>query len=190
MTKKVLLLFVFLASVTRLMAQFKEGYYYTKEGKKIEGLLRFNYGGSLFTDKSDGDCSLSFKENKSAKKKKFTTNDICCFVIEKDSFAIIKNFRLSAVVYYPQDFAQVIESGKIKLYMYFSVIKEQYGTSTITQWVIEKDGKVDKLTNKKFKELMPIYLSDYPELAEKIKNKTLQYEDSPKIINDYNAHFK
>jgi hypothetical protein len=154
MTTKRLLIILALFSFTKSFGQFKEGYYFTKDGKKISGLLRLNYGGNLFTDKSDGDCSLSFRETKNSKKQKFTTNEICCFVIEKDSF------------------------------------QQQYGFATITDWVIEKDGKVDKLNKKKFKELMPVYLSDYPELAEKVINKTFDYDDTEKIVKNYNDYFK
>lgn len=175
--------------------QFKSGHYYKKDGTKISGLIKFNYGGNVFTDKSDGDCSISFKSDKKGKKAKLTTNDICCFVIEKDSFAIIKNFRLNALVTYPQDFAKVLESGKINLYLYYSTVQSgggQYGgvVSTVTDWVVEKDGKADKLTKKKFKELIPTYLNDYPELLDKIKNDQLNYEDSEKIIKMYNDHWR
>lgn len=167
-------------------AQFKKGYYYDKDGKKVEGLLKFSYGGNAFTNKSDGDCLLVFRENQGAKKIKFTTNDICCFVIENDSFAIIKNFKLNAVVTYPQDFAEVIHSGDINLYRYYSIVQGQYGTTTVKDWVIEKNGKTDKLTRKKFKELLPTYLSDYPELFDKISRRELRYDDSERIIEMYN----
>src|SRR5437879_4286581 len=107
--------FFLLLLSTSAYSQFKEGHYYTKDGKRIDGLLDFRFGGNLFTNKSDGDCSLAFKADKKSKKQRFTTNDICCFVIEKDSFAIIRNFRLNGFVSYPQDFAKVIEHGKINL---------------------------------------------------------------------------
>lgn len=182
----------------KVAGQFKEGYYYKKDGTKISGFIKFNFGGDIFSDKSDGHCSASFKSNKKGKKVKLTTNDICCFVIGKDSFAIIKNFRLNAFVYYPQDFAKVLESGKINLYLYYSIVQTggQYGgvstggVSTVTDWVIEKDGKADKLTKKKFKQLMPLYLQDYPDLLQKINNGELSYKASEKIIRMYNDFWK
>jgi hypothetical protein len=175
----------------KAFGQFKEGHYYEKDGRKVTGLLRFNYGGNAFTDKLDGDCSVTYREDKRGEKVKLTTNDICCFVIEKDSFAVIKNFRLNAFVTYPQDFAKVIQSGKINLYMYYSTVQQgQYGLSTVTDWVIEKDGKADKLTRKRFRELLPTYLSDYPELMNKIDNDVLNYNDSEKIIKMYNEFMR
>lgn len=171
--------------------QFKEGHYYKTDGTKVTGLLRFNYGGNLFTDKSDGDCSVTYRNDKGGKKIKLTTKDICCFVIEQDSFAIIQNFRLNAFSTYPQDFAKVIQSGKINLYLYYSTVQQgQYGVSTVTDWVIEKDGQVDKLTRKIFRELLPTYLSDYPELLSQINNEQLKYDDSERIIKMYNEFMK
>ena len=181
-------------SFFQAVGQFKPGHYYKKDGSKVVGLIKFHFGGNAFTDKSDGDCSISFKENKDGKKIKLTTSDICCFVIEQDSFSIIKNFRLNAFVTYPQDFAKVLESGKINLLLYYSTVDTggQYSTisTTVTDWVIEKDGKADKLTKKKFKELMPLYIEDYPELLDKINNDQLNYGDSEKIIKMYNEHWK
>ena len=189
----VLILLILLQS--NASGQFKSGHYYKKDGSKISGLIRFNYGGNALTDKSDGDCSISFKPDKKGEKVKLTTNDVSCFVIEKDSFAIIKNFRLNAFVTYPQDFAKVLECGKINLYLYYSLLPAGYVQlgnldSTVTDWVVEKDGKADKLTKKIFKALMPLYLSDYPELLDRINNDELHYEDSEKIIKLYNEHWR
>jgi hypothetical protein len=192
MEKNALVLILMMAIHLTSVGQFKEGYYYTKDGSKVVGLLKFNYGGNAFTNKSDGDCSVSFKTDKSAKKIKLTTNDICCFVIEADSFSIIKNFKLNAVVTYPKDFAKVLEAGKINLYLYFSTIQSggYGGVSTATDWVIEKDGIADKLTKRKFKELIPTYLSDYPDLLHKITNDELSYDDTEKIIKMYNEYWR
>jgi len=194
MLKNLALLSLVLTFTSVALAQqsesFGPGHYYTKDGVKRSGLLRFNYGGNLFTDKSDGDCSLTFKTDKKAKKEKFTTNDICCFVIKKDSFAIIKNFKLNAFAKYPQDFAKVIEMGKISLYMYYATVNQgQFGVVTVTDWVIEKDGTTTKLTRKQFRELMPDYLQDYPELLAKFQSKELKYDDAPHIIKEYNLYF-
>lgn len=182
----ILIIFIHVPSI----GQFKVGYYYKKDGTKVAGMLRFNYGGNALTEKSDGDCSVSYKTDKGGKKVKLTTNDICCFVIEKDSFAIIKNFRLNAFVSYPQDFAKVIASGKINLYLYYSTVQQGYAVSTVTDWVIEKDGKADKLTRKRFRELLPTYLNDYPKLLNQIENDQLNYNDAEKIIKMYNEYME
>ncbi len=187
------ILFVSVLIQFKVYGQFKQGYYFKSDGTRVPGLIRFNYGGHVFTDKSDGDCSITFKAKKRDKKVNLTTRDICCFVIEKDSFAIIKNFRLNALSSYPQDFAKVLETGKINLYLYYSKVQSggKYPVLlTVTDWVIEKNGKADKLTKKKFKELIPMYLQDHPELLNRIKNDELGHDDTEMIVKAYNDFWK
>lgn len=189
-----LLLFTAMFYYNQSYSQYKEGYYYKKDGTKVEGLLRLEYGDHLFRSKENGDCFISFKETREDKKARLTTADICCFVIEKDSFAVIKNFDLNFAVSYPQDFAQVLQDGKIKLYLYYSVVSNMGSggmmySRNVKEWVIEKNGDVEKLTRKVFKRLMPGYLEDYPELKEKVVSKELGYRDTSEIIKQYNEHF-
>lgn len=160
----------------------------------MEGLLRLEYGDHAFRSKENGDCFVSFKTTREDKRVKLTTADICCFVIEKDSFAVIKNFTLNFAVSYPRDFAQVLQDGKIKLYLYYSIVNNMgsgglMSSRTVKEWVIEKNGQVDKLRRKAFRELMPGYLEDYPELKEKVESKELGFRDTPEIIKTYNERF-
>lgn len=173
-------------------AQYKTGYYYQKDGTKVEGLLRLEYGDHGFKSKENGDCYISFKTTREDKREKFTAADICCFVIEKDSFAVIKNFTLNFMVDYPRDFAQVLQDGKIKLYLYYSVVSHSMTapSKTVKEWVIEKNGVVEKLTRKKFKELMPVLLEDYPELKAMVTSKAMGFKQTPDIILRYNNYFK
>jgi hypothetical protein len=55
--------------------------------------------------------------------------------------------------------------------------------------VIEKDGQVEKLTKKVFKNLMPQWLEDYPELKEKVESKEFRFRDTPEIVKAYNSYF-
>jgi hypothetical protein len=172
--------------------QFKEGYYFTKAGEKVSRLIKFRYGGNLFTNKSDGDCDIQFKKAKGADKAKFTTNDICCFVIGKDSFAIVKNFFINSLAQYPQDFAQVIETGRINLYKYYAKMQGagiNSGSYTVEYWLLEKDNEVEGIPQLYFKKTMRKYLSDYPSLVDQINNGKLKWSDIPLIINMYNSHF-
>jgi hypothetical protein len=167
-----------------LIGNFKKGHYYTKDGTKREGLLRFQYDGK--TDKSDGDCSLDYKAFDKAGKENFTTDDVCCFVIGMDSFATVKNMVWSPMVTYAEDFAQVVETGKMNLYVHWN--KSQQGT--YTNWVIGKDKKVEKLTRDQFNDLMPAYLADYPELLKQVQSRDLRFDDIQEIVKKYNAYFK
>lgn len=47
--KKTLLLLILITIVNiKIFGQYKTGHYYTKDGLKVTGLLRFNYGGNAF----------------------------------------------------------------------------------------------------------------------------------------------
>ena len=174
--------------------QYKEGHYYRKDGVRVDGLLRLEYGDHAFRSKENGDCFISFKATKEEKRARLTTADICCFVIEKDSFAVIKNFTLNFLVHYPRDFAQVLQDGRIKLYIYYSVVSNSGSgglmySNAVKEWVIEKNGQVEKLTKKIFKNLIPQWLEDYPQLKEKVTSKELRFRDIPEIIKAYNSYF-
>lgn len=76
------------------------------------------------------------------------------------------------------------------------VILDFDGSKIQTELMAVKDGKKQlKFTSPKvlfsFKNVMSKYVSDYPELAKKIKNKEKGYRILAilKIINEYNAHF-
>jgi hypothetical protein len=187
---------VYLVSFTAT-AQFKSGYYFTKNGDKVAGLLRFDYGRTRLIN---GSCRLLFKPSKEEKTKRFTAGDICCFVIEKDSFAILEHFEINLMEGRIRDFAQVLEKGKINLFLYRNRIT-MWLTSldrpipisqSTADWMIAKHGLVDKLTKRYFKKSMPRYLADYPELAEKVRANLpgYQYKNAAQIIFLYNEHFR
>lgn len=195
MIKKVFLFIVISLCALYVKGQFKNGYYYTKEGEKVSGLLEFNFGGRQGMRKnSPGDCWILFKPEKDSKKITLTPNDICCFIIEKDSFAIVRNFKVNPKVTFPQDFAKVLIKGKINLYSYFKyeyISNLNNGLIPImdTDWIIEKDGQADQLSKKNFKKVINNYLKDYPELTQQIIDKSLEYKDTYKIVQLYNEHF-
>lgn len=85
-----------------------------------------------------------------------TTNDISSFVIEGDSFTILKNFKFNHYVTFAQDFAEVKQIGKINLYIYYSLmggpavtqnglgstsqstVRAVIGSYAMVNWVVEK----------------------------------------------------
>ena len=174
------------------LEKFEPGHYYDSAGNKVTGLLKFKYGGSAFSSKKDGDCELLFRAEKGEKRQKFNTREIRSFVIGNDSFAIVKNFDLNAFVYYPQDFAKVIESGKINLYLYYATVNSggQFPrTSTVTYYLVEKDGKVVTIKKGILKEtLNAFFYSDYPDLADKY-GKKIRISDLPLLTKMYNERF-
>jgi hypothetical protein len=173
-------------------SQFKVGRYYTSDGKKVNGLLHLSFRSDLAA-KSDGNCDITFKTHDRGEKVKLTTKDIIGFVIERDSFAIVRNLPLNPFASDAVDFAEVLESGKIMLYNYYNPAKNMNGTlvssSIITVTFIEKDGKLEKLYSRSFKTVLREFIADYPELAKKVDDKILRYDHAREIIKIYNKHF-
>jgi len=184
--------YLFLFIIVQLLifetkAQFKEGYYYDKDNTKIIGLLDFRYGGSILTNKSDGDCFVMFRATEDSKKLKLKPTDITSFVIGTDSFTTLKNFSINAYVTYPMDFVKVLDTGRINLYAYYAIKPESNYSSLVIIWLVEKNGEVEYLNRGRFKNMfIDDYINDCPELVEKIKNKELKYKDIKKIVDEYN----
>ncbi|HZY78305.1 MAG TPA: hypothetical protein VFE50_02195 [Cyclobacteriaceae bacterium] len=139
-----------------------------------------------FDKKIKGAWAVMYKQSKRGEKIKYTTQDICCFVINGDSFAVIKNIPawgddgLIAPPTYAMDFAKVVETGKINLYKYSG------------DWVVEKDGQSDLLTQLHFNVQMAKYLEDYPALLHRLQSNQLEYtkdkDDTQAIVKYYNEY--
>ena len=175
----------------RSLDNYQPGYFYDSLGNKVEGLLKFKYGGGL-GGKKNGDCVLLFKTDRKDKKDKYTPDEISSFVIGKDSFAVVRNFSLNAFVYYPMDFAKVNANGKINIYTYYALISQgQYGNRVTKVFcLLEKDNKVITVKKRQIKKVLKTYYYiDYPELASKLSGKKQRLDDLPAITKLYNAHF-
>ena len=172
-------------------AQFKEGYYFDKNNNKVAGLLKIVEDGIFSFKYAIGDGSrIVFKENEDAKAKTFSVNDITSFVIGEDSFAIVKNFPVPTMEY-TQDFAKVVEIGRINLYMHSRLFHRGMQSSQQDTWLIEKNRKIGYLTKKRFTKIfIEEYISDFPDLVDKINNKVLKYGDLQEVIRTYNKHFE
>jgi hypothetical protein len=157
---------------TLFAAPFLDGYYYAKDGQKVEGLIKFNRGSfSVFGSRPS---SIKFKSNSGSKSVKLTPDDILSFVVESDSFTTIYNFKINSISgEYTQDFAQVIEVGKISLYLHRS-------SSSDGKMHYEHDNFIISADHRKFlglwnfnrqREEIAKYFSNRPDLVEKILDK-------------------
>lgn len=171
---------------TSTAEKFLSGHYYTKEGKKIEGLIKYNRATfSAFGSKAS---SIKYKASSDDKPIKLTAEDITSFVIGADSFAIIKNFKINSVNgEYEQDFAQVIERGPINLFMHRSASSDGKVSYDNDRYVIsnEKNGCFGIWNFVKQREEIAKYFSARPDLVEKILNKK---DETPflDLVRDYN----
>lgn len=96
---------------------------------------------------------------------------------------------------------QVVQKGIATLYINQTVMysRNQYGqktgSATFKDYYIIREGEIAaKLiatistlnNNQTFKAKAPLYFSDYPELAKKIKNKTYTWKDLFDVVDTYN----
>src|SRR5688572_3900549 len=115
----ILLAILTLQSKSLLAAPFLKGHYYTNDGKRIEGLIKF--GRATFSAFGSKPSNIKFKANAGSSPVKLTAEDISAFVIGKDSFAIVQNIKINSIHgEYKRDFAQVIEIGSINLFVHKS----------------------------------------------------------------------
>jgi len=174
--------------VIKTYSQFVPGYYYTLSGEKVKGWIRHDFSAKFG---SGGDNTIKFKSSSEEKKKKFNSKEICCFVIGKDSFAVVRNFEMNAFAYYDEDFAKVISAGKLVLYEHFSTVPSGSaygGTYDISNYLISKNGgQVRKIKRGNFKELMSELVSDNAELVNKINNKEIKFDQIVELVNIYNT---
>lgn len=97
---------------------------------------------------------------------------------------------------------QVIDTGKIDLYRYFSFAEVMAGSNSMakrnsfsTCLILKKEGikygNTDANTFINFKKGIERYVKDYPELNQKIQNKEKGYQkdDLETIIYEYNNYF-
>ncbi|MEM8893874.1 MAG: hypothetical protein AAGC88_04795 [Bacteroidota bacterium] len=189
----VLTLFGSLLPVLTSKAQrFKEGYYYTNEGEKVVGQVRHVFSAKFG---NMGDNTIVFRERKGAKKLKLDSYEIKSFVIEKDSFIVVKNFKINAFANYSRDFAKVLISGKLTLLLHHTTATNGSGavmmTTPVTTYLINGQGKTRRMsTNKDFRQVLPTFLVGAPEIIEKIESKDYSKPHLRQIIREYNEKFE
>jgi hypothetical protein len=169
-----------------LAEKFVPGYYYTKEGKRIDGLIKFNR--ATFSAFGSKPSNIKFKTNSEAKPVKFTADDIQAFVIGTDSFAIIRNFKINSISGdYVRDFAQVMVTGRLKLFVHKSASSDgqfNYDHDKFVLWD-EKNGYLGIWNSNKQREEMAKYFSGRTDLVEKILNKKDE-TPIPDLVRDFN----
>jgi hypothetical protein len=171
--------------------QYEPGFYIDSAGNRVDGLLKYTYGGSIFTSKAKGDCRCLYKSDSARKAVKFTAMDIRGFVIGQDSFTVIRNYRLNSFVTYPVDFCHVIETGPIVLLQYDAIVAGGNMSSyTESSWILKKNRKIYPLTRGNYKEIMEDLMNEDSKLVEKIKNKELKFKNTPEIVHKYNMYLQ
>ena len=157
---------------TLLAAPFVKGHYYTNDGKKIEGLIKF--GRATFSAFGSKPGNIKFKANSNSAPIKLTAEDISAFVIGTDSFAIVQNIKINSINgEYARDFAQVVETGHLNLFVHKSSSSDGKFSYEHDKFVISKDNKVFLGIwnfNKQRNEIAE-YFSERPDLKNQILDK-------------------
>ena len=170
-----------------LASSFKEGYYFTKEGKKIEGLIKFNRATfSVFGSKPS---SISFEENENAKAIKLRADDISSFVIGNDSFTVAYNIKINSIQgEYAKDFAKVVVSGRMNLFVHMSSSSDGRTDYDNDSYVFSKDNKnfLGVWNVKKQREKIAELFSDNAEIKARILNKEFD-KKIPELVKEYNS---
>ncbi|WP_210485806.1 hypothetical protein [Rufibacter aurantiacus] len=182
-------LFLFLLSTTSLLANpFIKGYYFTLDGKKVEGHINFRRSAYNLFRNSPSD--IKFKENLDSKAVKLTPNDISSFVIGTDSFTIAHNIKINNLYagIFPKDFVQVLISGRMNLAMHRSSSHDGRYAYEHNNYVIYKSDEtcltIWRIKNQK--EDIAKFFVDFPTLQSKIMEKGFTYDNLPALVQEYN----
>ena len=154
------------------MEQFQPGYYYSNDGKKTTGLIKFHRATfSVFGSRSS---RIEFKENEDTPSIKLTAKDIPAFVIGSDSFAVVYNIKINSISgHYDRDFAKVIATGRVNLYLHMSASNDGRQSFENDRYVLSKDGKTffGIWNPKDQRKDIADFFSDNAELKKRILNK-------------------
>jgi len=171
-------------------SQYFPGYYYTNAGEKIEGYIK------------NGPKYISFGLTKESKKRNIGGDEICCYVIGRDSFALVKNLGMNSFGNFRGEFAQVVMKGKLILYIQYYVQERYSGPvlmangnmmpggkvshKVINYFIAGKDGTIYSVKRRNFSEVMTNLVSDNNALVQEIKSKRVKYSDLLELVGRYN----
>lgn len=182
---------------------WKPGKYFDQSGNTVEGLISYGYSQNP---------KFKFKANDAAKEVKIKASIVKGFVVEKDSFIVIHNFKIDGRTSVtsgsiPVDFVQVIESGELTLYKHYSSIYvggDSYskthgsssgaGSSNLIETFIIKQNDSGVLWTiysepKKLRaQLLDIFQHD-PMLLFRVSQGDLNYSDIPELVKKYNERY-
>lgn len=174
-------------SYSQALEDFKPGSYYTAEGKKIDGYLRYIKNKMEFTDSTEGKSSV------------LSPLDITSLSIGSDSFLVVRAYSFNGKYVdkpcFMQFVAQVDSVTYCRMYLYTNKFK---GIETENGLIISDfrmvDGVARSLTHSKasFKSLAPIYFGDVPGVKDGIINNKFKNDDWLSLIklSSYYDHYR
>jgi len=148
------------------------------------------FGRATFSAFGSKPSNIKFKANAGSTAVKLTAEDISAFVIGKDSFAIVQNIKINSIQgEYKRDFAQVIEVGRINLFVHKSASSDGQFSYDNDKFVLSRDNKVflGIWNINKQREEIAEYFSERPDLLAKILDKK---DETPiqTIVKEFNKN--
>lgn len=182
----ILLFFFFLNSYPPLDISYTKGYYYGRDGARVQGLIKIKP--SNYTSFKKKKTRILFKSDTYEVAHEVTLADMKGFVVEQDSFALVKNFKINHITgMFDEDFAKVLQTGKMNLYEHRSLIVDTYIFYQRDRYILSKDGnKFLGIWNAtKQREEISLLFADNPELMNRVLNKEFDNK-IPELVALYN----
>ena len=158
------------------------------------------------------DDFFNFKEHKEAEAEKIASNSVAKIIYTIDSkdyeYVFIKVYKgWKQVEINGPIWLEIVKKGTAILYVTSTVLSSpgtrsstgvvlsQGGSATFYDYYIMRDGEaaakaianISTLNNNQtFRAKAPLYFSDYPELAKKIKDKTYTWKNLEEVVDIYN----
>lgn len=167
--------------------RFKEGYIIDKSGTKYSGTIKLTEGVNGEPD------YLIFKESDKSDKIKLTKESIRSFVMEKDSFVVVNNYKIPSNKKILSGFAKVLlntPNGSIcELLKHDRLVTPSgsAGNSDKDYYFIIREKNFTLLTNSNFKKEISVVVENNSELKKKINSGELRLAHLYQIIDLYNS---
>ncbi len=198
------MLLLCIAANSQVFADYFEGCYYDTKGQKHKGLIRYDF---------DYKRQIKFKVREYEKVKTLSVDKIIGFVIETDSFFVLKKFYHEDTKgrehYEEAHFVEMIEPGPLTLVIHYTTYG--YGNSVfvgppniphltirffpeeeLELWenfiLVDATGRTTlvKKDPKKFKSSMVAYFKAYPDIVDKIEKEEYKWENMPELVRELN----
>ena len=170
----------------------RPGYYWDKEGVKHKGVLK-----PKFSTVYGKGTTVKFYQN-GKKVGHLGTDEMASFIYDRDSFALIQKMQLNIETIYDTDFAKVVESGTLNLYIHWHKERHYGGTNTPLKTVIKPAYLIKEEGSSTFKVIshrgnfeayfLPL-IKDDEKLTKYIlaMSKSEWLANLPRYISEYNS---
>jgi len=165
--------------------RYKDGYIIDKYGAKYSGLVKMTEGAN------DDPDYLLFKESEKADKIKLEKATLRSFVIEKDSFIVVNNYKVPKKKTVLDGFAKILLKTPNEALCELIQHQRVAGPSSNAYddnrdyFFIIRDKNYIVLTNYNFKHEMTAIVEENGELKKKINSGEFTYKDLNKVVDLY-----